>query len=61
MKFYVYRDVRGEYRWYLRAANGNKLADSGEGYRTKKDCLSGMALVMQTTLQTPWVDQTGEA
>lgn len=38
MKYCIYKDAKGEWRWYLRAANGNKLADSGEGYKNRKDC-----------------------
>ena len=28
----VYRDDKGEFRWTALAANGKKVADSGEGY-----------------------------
>ena len=28
----IYEDDAGEYRWSARAANGKKVADSGEGY-----------------------------
>ena len=28
----VYRDSKGEYRWSAKAANGEKVADSAEGY-----------------------------
>ena len=28
----VYQDEAGEYRWTAKAANGKKVADSGEGY-----------------------------
>lgn len=35
----LYRDQIGEYRWRLRSgANGNILADSGEGYANAEDC-----------------------
>ncbi len=34
--FEVYEDEAGEYRWRLRAENGNVVADSGEGY-TRRD------------------------
>lgn len=44
-KFKVYRDVKGEYRWNLEADNGKKIADSGEGYINKSDCLNGINLV----------------
>jgi uncharacterized protein DUF1508 len=36
----LYRDKVGEWRWQLRHANGKVLADSGEGYVRKLDCLA---------------------
>jgi len=38
----VYRDTAGEYRWRLRAVNGNILADSGEGYETSTSALEAV-------------------
>jgi len=38
MKFSIYKDRRGEFRWRLVAANGQIVADSGEGYETKTGC-----------------------
>ena len=40
-QFVVYKDNRGEWRWRLRASNGKIIADSGEGYKNKQDCLQG--------------------
>jgi uncharacterized protein YegP (UPF0339 family) len=46
MTFYVYRDTKGEWRWYLKSTGNNKkIADSGEGYINKADCLNGIRLV----------------
>jgi uncharacterized protein YegP (UPF0339 family) len=45
MTFYVYKDHAGEWRWYLKAANGRKVADSGEGYTSQQHCLDGITLV----------------
>lgn len=45
MAYYVYRDVAGQWRWYLQAGNGRKLANSGEGYFNKSDCVSAIRLV----------------
>lgn len=28
----VYQDAKGEYRWSAKAGNGEKVADSAEGY-----------------------------
>jgi uncharacterized protein YegP (UPF0339 family) len=38
MKFRIYKDTKGEYRWTLIASNGRKIADSGEGYTSKSNC-----------------------
>ncbi len=45
MIYYIYKDVAGYWRWRLRAANNRIVADSGEGYANKADCLHGIALV----------------
>jgi len=45
MHFYVYRDRAREYRWRLIAGNGRTLADSGEGYVHKADCLHAINLI----------------
>src|SRR6185295_14230134 len=39
MTYYYYQDASGEWRWRLKASNGRILADSGEGYKNKQDCL----------------------
>jgi len=43
--FVVYIDGAGEFRWYLLAENGRKIADSGEGYRVRQDCEDAIRLV----------------
>jgi uncharacterized protein YegP (UPF0339 family) len=48
MYFYVYRDVQGQWRWTLYAANHRKLANCGEGYHNKADCLHDLNLVAST-------------
>lgn len=35
MRFIIYRDNERQWRWRLRARNGNIVADSGEGYVRK--------------------------
>lgn len=45
MKFHVFKDAKGEWRWHLRAANGKNIASSGEGYKAEKDCLAAIGLV----------------
>lgn len=46
MHFYVYKDKKGEWRWKLRAKNGKIIADSGEGYKRRRDCVNGAQLLM---------------
>ena len=43
--FSVYKDAAGEWRWRLQATNGRIVADSGEGYEHKQDCLHAIELV----------------
>ena len=43
--FHVYKDNAGEWRWSLKAANGRVIADSGEGYRDRGDCIHAIELV----------------
>jgi uncharacterized protein YegP (UPF0339 family) len=43
--YVVYKDASEKWRWQLRAGNNLIIADSGEGYRNKQDCLHGITLV----------------
>jgi uncharacterized protein YegP (UPF0339 family) len=43
--FEVYEDAAGEWRWRLVAANGNIVADSGEGYSSKQGAKRGIESV----------------
>ena len=45
-KFAVYKSG-SKFRWRLKAANGETVATSGQGYTTKQSCLNGIALVQQ--------------
>ena len=45
MSYYIYQDKQGYWRWYLQAANNRKVADSGEGYHNRQDCLAAIGLV----------------
>lgn len=45
LTFRVFKDDAGEWRWHLRAANNRIVADSGEGYQNRADCLHGIHLV----------------
>ncbi len=46
--FEVYRDNADEWRWRLVASNGNIIADSGEGYKSKQGVQRGIESVKRT-------------
>ncbi|GAB3319219.1 HVO_2922 family protein [Haloplanus salinarum] len=44
-RFELYQDKAGEWRWRLVVANGNIIADSGEGYASKQGAKRGIGSV----------------
>lgn len=56
-RFELYEDAAREWRWRLRHQNGNILADSGEGYSTKRAARNGIASVQKNALSAP-VEET---
>ncbi|HEX8201601.1 MAG TPA: DUF1508 domain-containing protein [Isosphaeraceae bacterium] len=44
-QFEIFKDHAGQYRWRLRADNGEPIADSSEAYKAKADCRHGIDLV----------------
>src|SRR5262249_50490237 len=47
MTFEIYKDRKEEFRWRLKAANGNIMATSGEGYKAKEDCKKGIEAIQK--------------
>jgi uncharacterized protein YegP (UPF0339 family) len=47
LKFELYADKAGEFRWRLKAGNGAILATSGQGYKAKADAEHGIERIMQ--------------
>lgn len=45
-KFEIYADKRGEFRFRLKAANGQIVA-VGEGYKAKASCKNGIASIVK--------------
>jgi uncharacterized protein YegP (UPF0339 family) len=48
LKFEVYKDKAGEFRWRLKAANGATLATGGQGYKAKADAQRGIEIVQKS-------------
>lgn len=42
LKFEVYQDASKDFRWRLKAGNGEVLATPGQGYKAKTDCHKGV-------------------
>lgn len=60
MRYQIYQDKAGEYRWRLRASNHAIIATGSEGYVQKKSCLRGIQLVMESRTATV-EDQSDDA
>ena len=52
MRFELYKDGSGDWRWRLRTQNGNVVADSAEGYRHRADCERGIEIVRSASAAT---------
>ncbi len=55
-KFEVYEDKAGEYRFRLKARNGEVIATS-EGYKQKTSCLNGVESVRKNAVDAPIVKE----
>ena len=53
LKFEVYKDSRGGFRWRLKAGNGKVIATSGEGYKAKADCRNSIELIKRSASAAP--------
>lgn len=50
----IYRDSQTHWRWRFIAGNGKVLADSGQGYNDKRDCIHGLELVTGARVRIGW-------
>jgi uncharacterized protein len=58
-EFEIYRDQdNGDFRWRIRANNGEIIADSGDGYNDKDDCEHGIDLVKSQAPDAQVLDLT---
>ncbi len=60
MKFRLYKDKAGEYRWTFKADNGEPMADSGEGYTRKASCVAAITTFKSKVNQASIDDETNE-
>lgn len=52
MYYRIYKDSQNQWRWRYVSANGNTIADSGEGYHNKADCQRGVE-IMKNSFSDP--------
>jgi hypothetical protein len=57
-KFVIYFDKAGLYRYRLLATNGENIAISEEGYKSKSGCINGMKSVATNAADPEIIDQT---
>ena len=59
-KFEIYLDKAGLFRYRLYASNGENIAISEEGYKSKSGCLNGMKSVSVNAKDAAIVDETAK-
>ena len=55
-KFEIYTDKAGEFRFRLKATNGQVIA-VGEGYKTHANCVKGVESVKKNAVDAPIVEE----
>ena len=58
-KFELYTDKAGEFRFRLKATNGQIIAVS-EGYKTMASCKNGVASVQKNAVDAPVIEPEAE-
>lgn len=58
LHFELYKDAKDEFRWRLKAANGQVLATSGDGYKAKADCQHGIEVIQKEASKAKVLDLT---
>ena len=59
MVFHIYQDVVGQWRWYLAAPNGIKIATAPLGYARRNDCLQAIKRVREAGASPVLYDNFG--
>ena len=56
-KFEIYTDKSGEYRFRLKASNGQVIA-TGQGYKSKDACMNGIDSIKKHAAEATVVEAT---
>lgn len=57
-KLEIYKDTKGEFRWRLKASNGEPIAIGGEGFKEKRSCMASIESVKKNIIDHKIDDQT---
>ncbi|HET6740715.1 MAG TPA: YegP family protein [Kribbella sp.] len=57
-KFELYKDKSGEFRFRLKAGNGEVIATSSESYQTKSSAMNGIDSIKRNAAEANVDDQT---
>lgn len=52
----VYADIAGSYRWRMKARNGKIIADSAEGYASRRNALRATQAFLELVYADRYVD-----
>ena len=59
MVFHIYQDIRNDWRWYLSAPNGAKLATAAESYKRRGDCVLAIKRMREAVAAPMFYDNFG--
>jgi len=59
MVFHIYQDIRNDWRWYLSAPNGAKLATAAEAYKRRGDCVLAIKRMREAVAAPMFYDNFG--
>ena len=52
--YFIYRDIKGLWRWTYEASNGKTIAVSSESYFNKSDCQRGIDIMKASGASPVW-------
>ena len=52
--YWLYKDIKGEWRWTYEASNGKTIAVSSEGYIKRADCERGIEIMKDSKNSPVW-------
>ena len=58
LTFEIYKDAKEGFRWRLKAANGQVIATSGQGYKAKADCDHAIEVIKEGAAKAKVQDAT---